>query len=90
MTTREDALRLLGVLDMHQAQGREGTIVVPSEWAGYANLNTGTERYDAALRHLVNEGALAGAKRFGAIIGGQPHGELYWQMTGRGLALLRE
>lgn len=88
-TTREDALRLLRSLDMHQAKGREGAIVVPSEWAGYAHLIAGTERYGAALWHLVDEGALVEAERYGAVFGGQPHGGLYWQMTGRGLELLR-
>ena len=42
--------------------------MVPREWAFCAHLHAGTERYEAALRHLVDEGALAG--RFGAIIGG--------------------
>ena len=82
-------MRLLRVLDVHQAKGREGAVVVPREWAFCAHLHAGTERYEAALRHLVDEGALAGAGRFGAIIGGQPHGDLYWQMTGRGLQMVR-
>jgi hypothetical protein len=89
MTTREDAMRLLRVLDVHQARGREGAVVVPREWAFFAHLHDGTQRYDAALRHLVDEGALARARRFGAIIGGQPHGDLYWEMTGRGLEMAR-
>ncbi len=72
MTTREDALRLLRVLDVHQVRGREGAVVVPREWAFCAHLHAGTERYEAALRHLGEEGALARAGRFGAIIGGQP------------------
>ena len=89
MTTREDALRLLRVLDVHQAKGREGAVVVPREWAFCARLHDGTERYEAALRHLADERALARAGRFGAIIGGQPHGDLYWRMTGRGLEMAR-
>ncbi len=89
MTTTEDALRLLRVLDVHQAKGREETIVAPGQWAFCAHLHTGTRRYDAALRHLVSEGALVRARRFGSVIGGQPHGDLYWQMTRRGLELLR-
>ena len=55
MTTREDALRL-GCWDVHQAKGREGAIVVPRERAFCAQLHAGTERYDAAPWHLVNEG----------------------------------
>ncbi|HET7270118.1 MAG TPA: hypothetical protein VFI90_03430 [Rubrobacter sp.] len=90
MTIRKDALCLLRALDLHEARGRVGAIVVPSEWAGYAHLHTGTERYEAALWHLVDEGALVEAKRFGAIIGGQPHGGLYWQLSERGRALLPE
>ena len=89
MTTTEDALRLLRVLDVHQAKGREGTIMAPGQWAFCTRMRTGTRRYDEALRHLANEGALVRARRFGAIIGGQPHGDLYWQMTGRGLEMVR-
>jgi hypothetical protein len=84
MTTKEDALRLLRVLDVHQAKGREGTVVVPREWAFCAHLRAGTQRYEAALWCLVDEGALARARRSGAIVGGQPHGDLYWRMTGAG------
>ena len=89
MTTREDALRFLRVLDVHQVRGRVGAVVVPREWAFCAHLHNGAERYEAALRHLVEEGALTRARRFGGIIGGQPHGDLYWQMTERGLEMVR-
>ena len=82
-------MRLLRVLDVHQAKGREGAVVVPREWAFHAHLRAGTERYEAALWRLVEEGALARAGRCGAIVGGQPQGDLYWQMTGRGLKMAR-
>ena len=52
MTTREDTLRLLRVLDVHQARCHEGAVVIPREWAFCAHLHAGTERYEAALRTL--------------------------------------
>jgi hypothetical protein len=63
MATREDALRLL---DLSETRGHEGTFLVPSEWAGYAHLYTGTERCRTAFWNLVGDGAGREARRFGA------------------------
>jgi hypothetical protein len=59
MTTRvrKDAMRLLQVVNEHQAKDREGAEVVPYEVASYAELDPTSAYYDAALDYLTAEGA---------------------------------
>jgi hypothetical protein len=53
-----DALRLLRVIDAHQALGCVSSIVLPSDAARAAGLEPGTGRYEEAVWRLLVEGAL--------------------------------
>ena len=55
---KDDAVRLLRVIDAQQAHGRVGTSVFAFAAAHSAGLRPGTERFEEALWHLVWEGAL--------------------------------
>ncbi len=68
MTTRvrKDAMRLLRVLNEHQAKDREGAEVVPYEVASYAQLDPTSAYYDAALDYLTTEGALVPHENIGS------------------------
>ncbi len=63
--TREDALRLLRVLSRHEVKVGEGRSVIPSQLAPHVGLEVGSERYNAALRYLVDEGALVEEADYG-------------------------
>jgi hypothetical protein len=56
---RNDALRLLRVINMTQSHGSVGARVIPVEAAREAWLEPETERYDEALWYLLWQGALA-------------------------------
>lgn len=82
MTTRvrKDAMRLLRVVNEHQAEDREGAEVVPYEVASYAELDPTSTHYDAVLDYLTTEGALAPHESIGS-------GAAY-RITRRGLDML--
>jgi hypothetical protein len=68
--------------------------VGPPRAAQEAGLEVGSERYHAALLHLLYEGALAGGghtkMHTGKVEGPQPHGYAVYLFTERALMLLEE
>ncbi len=53
-----DAMRLLRAINMDQAHGRAGSIVLASDAARSAGLEPGSARYEEAVWRLLVEGAL--------------------------------
>ncbi len=51
-------MRLLRAINMDQAHGRVGSIVLASDAARSAGLEPGSERYEEAVWRLLVEGAL--------------------------------
>jgi hypothetical protein len=93
MTTqevRDDALRLLRVLNRQEAMLGEGRSVVPSKVAPRAGLEVGSERYNAALRYLVDEGALVEEPDYGDPHRGQPPQPISYTFTSAALRMLGE
>ena len=87
--TKENALRLLQAMDEHQAKGRAGVTVVPNEVAVYAGLQSGEDDYEAALRYLIDRGALVQDERFENVVGGSA-GNVAWIMTRVAFFMLEE
>ena len=56
-----DAMRLLRAINMDQAHGRVGSIVLASDAARSVGLEPGSERYEEAVWRLLVEGALRGS-----------------------------
>ena len=56
--TRSDGLQLVRVMNETQARGSEEVPVTPALAAHDDGLEIGSERYDAAMHFLRNEGAL--------------------------------
>ena len=86
---REAALALLWAMNEYQAESREGVMVVPTEVAHYAYLEPGSDLYDAAVWHLIKEGAIVEDTRYSSVVGTHPGGT-YFTLTRRGLGMLRE
>ncbi len=94
MTTqeiREDALRLLRAVDEHQSIAREGSTVVPSQVAPLVGLEVGSDRYDAALAYLLDEGALVEEESdYGDLDREQPPRPISYTFTSAALSMLGE
>ena len=88
--TRDNALRLLRAMNDEQARGREEATVVPREAAKYAGLAPGEPDYEAALRHLIDRGALREFEASRGVVGGPSQGNVAWIMTQEGLDMLEE
>ncbi len=86
--TREDALRLLQILYDQEATVGEGASVVPSQAAPRVGLEVGSERYNAALRYLVEEGALVEEPDYGDPSREQPPRPMSYTFTSAALRML--
>jgi hypothetical protein len=87
----DDAQRLLQAVTEHQAKRRLGETVVPEEVAHHAGLHPGTERYNKAVQHLIDERAIEEDERYRLVASGDhPGGTLYFKITQRGRDMLRE
>jgi len=87
----EDARQLLQAVNDHQAKRRLGATVVPEEEAHHAGLQPGTERYNKAVKHLIDKRAIEEDERYRLVApGNHPGGTLYFKITQRGLEMLHE
>ncbi len=87
---REDALRLLWALQSGEALVGEGTSVVPSQVAPQVGLEVGSDRYNAVLRYLVDEGALVEEPDYGDPGREQPPYPISYTFTSAALLMLGE
>src|SRR3712207_4606725 len=92
--TRSDALRLLRCIHDTQAPREADGRVDPPRAAQEAGLEVGSDRYHAALLHLLDEGALVGDEHTEMhtedVEGPQPHAYAIYLFTERALMLLEE
>ena len=86
---REDALQLLRIIYREEAKVGEGASVVPSQVAPRVGLEVGSDRYNAALRYLVGEGALVEEPDYGDPDIGPPH-PISYTLTSAALRMLGE
>lgn len=88
---RDDGLRLLRLMNANQAHGSEQTPVSPAQAAMDLGLDLGSDRYEEALRFLLDEEALNPEERFGEVPAGwPPGGSLVYQITPRGFEMLEQ
>jgi hypothetical protein len=86
--TRNDALRLLRVVNMTQSHGSVGARVFPARAARTAWLEPGTDRYDEALWYLLWQGALAADESVLAEPIGRPFGYSSYILTATAVRML--
>jgi hypothetical protein len=87
---RNDAVRLLRVINMTQSHGSVGARVVPVEAAREAWLEPETDRYDEALWYLLWQGALAADVDMLAVRVGRPFGYSSYILTSAAVRMLEE
>jgi hypothetical protein len=87
---RNDAVRLLRVINMTQSHGSVGARVVPVEAAQEAWLEPETDRYDEALWYLLWQGALAADVDMLAAPVGRPFGYSSYILTSAAVRMLAE
>jgi hypothetical protein len=80
---RNDAVRLLRVINMTQSHGSVGARVVPVEAAREAWLEPGTERYDEALWYLLWQSVVA-------MPIGRPFGYSSYHLTATAIRMVEE